>query len=339
MTAPTALALSRSKKAMLLAIASLGFAAPLAVLAQPSAKAPPTAVSPVNVEAASPQTIAAQARSFVQSYATAGNPELGQLSRWHNPVCAQVEGLAQAVQADQIKARVESVAQSLGLRPARPGCKANVEIVFSDNPQATMNDVAKRREDLLGYYHRRDRDRLKTVSRPIQAWYKTSTVGQTASASVDFAGFDQDGGAGSPNDPAGAVRTDDPEVGLPNGCGDAPRFTACLISQFSNVLIVVDAKALQGKTLGQVGEYVVMLALSQPKSLDGCLALPSILDLTAKAGCPGRDRPDGLTPADAAYLTSLYGSDAEAKGDIARGDIASQMGTMLIKADSTAKGG
>ncbi len=52
------------------------------------------------------------------------------------------------------------------------------------------------------------------------------------------------------------------------------------------------------------------MALSQPKprSLDGCLALPSVLDLYAK-DCAGREAPTGLTPADRAYLTGLYAAD------------------------------
>jgi hypothetical protein len=285
------------------------------------------------------QAITTQARNFVQSEATAPNPQLGQISRWHAPVCVQVEGLAQAVQRDQIKARIESVAQSVGLPAARAGCKANVEIVFTDNPQGAMDAVARDREDLLGYYHRSERDHLKTVSRPIQAWYKTSTLGTTANAGIEFPGFDESYGLGAPDAPAGAVRSDDPDTGLPNGCDDAPRFTACLTSQFGNVFIVVDAKALQGKTLGQVSEYMVMLALSQPKSLDGCAALPSILDLTAKSGCPSRARPDGLTPADAAWLTALYASDPQAKGPIAMSEIASRMADILIKAASTVRGG
>ena len=280
-------------------------------------------VSPLTVEGATPTTITSQARAFVQSVSTAPNPEVGQISRWHDPVCVQVEGLAQAAQAQEIKARIESVAQAVGVPAARAGCTANVEIVFSDNAQATMDEVAKRHEDLLGYYHRRDHDRLKTVSRPIQAWYKTATRGEAANDEKD---------SGSP----WAVRVDEPGEPTPTACGDAPHFTACLTSEFVNVFIVVDGKALQGKSLGSVAEYAVMLALSQPKSLDGCAALPSILDLMAKS-CPGREAPTGLTAADGAWLTALYASDAEAKGDGERTDISVRMADILIKASTAAK--
>ncbi len=314
-----------SKKALLLVAASFALVAPLTVgLLTPVKAEAATGLSAVTVEGASPKTITTQARAFVQSVASAPNPEVGQISRWHEPVCAQVEGLAQPAQAAVIKERVESVALALGVPAAQPGCTANVEVVFSDDAQATMDEVAKRHEDLLGYYHRRDHDRLKVVSHPIQAWYKTATRGEAANDEKD---------SGSP----WAVRVDEPGEPTPTTCGDAPHFTACLTSQFVNVFIVIDSKALRGKSLGSVSEYVVMLALSQPKSLDGCNALPSILDMTAKSACPGRVPPSGLTPADGAWLTALYASDPEAKGDGERTDITVRMADILVKASTAAK--
>jgi hypothetical protein len=301
------------------------------MLASAAVAAPSTAVSPLTVQGASPKVLTAEAHTFVESHAQAPNPEVGQISRWHDPVCVQVEGLAQAAQADQIKQRIESVAQAIGVPAAPKGCEANVEVVFSDSPQAVLDDVGKRRADLLGYYHRRDYNTLKTVNHPIQAWYKTATAGDAATAAFENPGFDQASGAGTSHRPAGKMMTDDPDTGTPTACGDAPRFTACLTSEFQNVFIVVDGKALQGRGLGSISDYLTVLALSQPK-LDRCTALPSILDLTAKTTCPGRDAPDGLTPTDAAWLTALYASDSEAKGDGERSEIASRMADILIKA-------
>ena len=148
--------------------------------------------------------------------------------------------------------------------------------------------MAQRREDLLGYYHRRDRDRLKTVSRPVQAWYKTSTRGESDRSGAVFAGLDFT--SADPDHAAGNVRIDDPDIGAPTGCAGAPRFTACLTSQFDNVLIVADAKALQGRNLGHAADYLAMLALSQPKAQDGCTDPAKHLSTwTARAACAGRD--------------------------------------------------
>jgi hypothetical protein len=304
-----------------------------AALAQPASEPPakpaePTTVAPVTVEAApKPKVVEKQAHSFVQSYAAAPNAEVDQIGRWRDPVCVQVLGLP-ADQGALVKARIEEVAQAVGLAKARASCRANVEIVFTDKPQALMDDVARRREQLLGYDHRHGRDRLKTVTRPIQAWYVTATLG---GGDIGGALFNPTGGL------PGGVQVhreviDDPDNPAPVGCGDNPRFTGCLQSAFKNVFVVADAKALEGRELGLLADYLVMVALSQPRSLDGCNALSSVIDVLAKTACPGRDAPDGLTPGDAAYLTALYSADLEARKDKEVSEISGRMARILTKA-------
>jgi len=130
---------------------------------------------------------------------------------------------------------------------------------------------------------------------------------------------------------------DDPENGAPVGCGDAPPFTGCYESWIENVLIVADSKALEGKDLGLAADYIAMLALSKPRSQDGCSALASVIDAFAKSACPGRDAPDGLTPADAAYLTALYAADPGVRKTFEQADIARRMAAILIKANVVAR--
>jgi hypothetical protein len=270
-----------------------------------------------------------QSQSFVLGYAASANAEIDQIGRWHDPVCVQVVGLVDA-QAAAIKARIEEVAKEVGLPATRPVCAANVEIVFTDQPQAVMDLLAKKREYLLGYYHRHEHDRLKKVTRPIQAWYVTATRGE--GGSIAGALF---GGVSGLQLETDVV--DDPENPPPASCGDNPHFTACLKSEFRNVFIVADSKALEGKGSGLLSDYLVMLALSQPKSLDGCNALPSVIDLFAPSACPGRDAPGGLTQADAAYLTALYMSDPEGKKNMEQTDISLRMANILIKANTPPK--
>ena len=324
--------------ASVLMICALGSVA-AAALAQPAA-APSTTVAPVTVTAApQPKVIQKEAHSFVQTYAAVPNPELDQIGRWRDPVCVQVVGLPQADQAALIKARIESVAQAVGVPAARGGCKANVEVVFTDQPQRTLDIVAKRQEHLLGYYHHERTNSLKTVTHPIQAWYVTATrgigvntAGLALSQMKDAAGNPVTDGD-FPGLKAQIETVDDPLSGGPTGCAGS-RVTECLRSVFHNVFIVADSKTLEGKDVGLVADDLVMLALSQPKSLDGCTALPSVIDVFAKAPCPGRDPPDGLTPADAAYLTALYSADLEAGKAFELGDISGRMAKILIKANA-----
>jgi hypothetical protein len=318
-----------SRFVSLLMAALLGSAS--AALAQPASApaaqdAPSTTVAPVTVTVqATPKAIISQSDSFVQHYSAVSSPEIDQIGRWRDPVCVQVEGLVPK-QAALIKARIEEVAQEVGLRAARAGCKANVEIVFADKPQAAMDAVARRREYLLGYEHRHNRDRLKTVTRPIQSWYVTST---RSTSSGNIAALVEAGIAVQLH----LSVVDDPDNMPPMGCMSNP-FTHCYASAFENVFIAADSKVLEGKNLGLVADYMVMLALSKPRSLDGCNALPSVVDRFAQTACPGRDPPDGLTPADASYLTALYAADLEGIKNFEWSDITRRMAAILIKASA-----
>jgi hypothetical protein len=69
----------------------------------------------------------------------------------------------------------------------------------------------------------------------------------------------------------------------------------------ANVLIA-------GQEIGPIADYIAMLSLSQPSSLDDCNDLPSILDLMA-SGCDARAKPVALTESDVAYLKGLYAAD------------------------------
>ena len=326
---------SRASLSSSLACAALLMAS--AATAQSAVQAPPppsatgTTVAGVTVQApAKPKLIEKQAQTFVAHYAATPNREVGQIARWHDPVCAQVVGLPGPEQARLIKARIESVAQAVGLRAAPVDCVANVEVVFSETPQAIMDAVAEHREFLLGYYHLHDRDQLKTVRHPIQAWYVTATRGEgtgaVALAETPFTAFSE----------SRMEVVDDPRLQPPNGCAGSRLGSNCYKSLLRNVFIVADSHALEGKEVGLVADEMALLALSQPRSLDGCAALASVVDAFAKAACAGHDPPDGLTAADAAYLSALYSSDLRARKASEQSEIAGRMARMLIKANAQA---
>jgi hypothetical protein len=313
----------------------------------PSTPAPaPTVVAPVTVQAA-PGPVAAQkeARDFVQSYA-ASTAAIDQIARWHTPICISVAGLSDD-QAARVASRIREVGEGVGMHALPPGCKANIEVVFTDQPQAFMDKVANTREEILGYYHRHDKDKLKTVTRPVQAWYVTQTASGGSNAGLAFVGLTTSIGAasGMGGGPDGAfVNTgqaltassssdnvvDDPDNHGPVGCSEAPQFTHCLTSELNNVLIVIDTSRIQGQKLGPLTDYLSMLALAQVRSLDGCSTLPSVIDRLGTS-CNGREAPDGLTAADAAYLTALYTSDLEKNKPLEQDEIASRMSGMLTR--------
>jgi hypothetical protein len=297
------------------------------------AKAPEaSAVAPVTVHAAPSEALMQkEAQAFVQSY-TATTPELAQVARWLSPICVQVSGLTPD-QSAQVARRIGKVAEGVGMHVLSTGCTANIEVVFTDQPQRFMDRVADTREEILGYYHRSERNKLKTVTRPIQAWYVTGTRGRGGSTNVGLV-FANHGGD-VPLNGTSAVQShreviDDPENPRPAACGDSAHFTICLSSVLRNVLVVVDSNKVKGQDVGLVADYLSMLTLSRPRSLDGCSQLSSVIDALSPT-CQNRSTPDGLTPADAAYLTSLYTADTEANGTHQESDIAARMASILTK--------
>ncbi len=290
-----------------------------------------TAVSPVTVEATKPEELKKQTYSFVQTFA-ATTAKLDQLARWYRPVCVAVQGLP-TDEAAVVKARVEEAAKALKVGAQGRGCNPTIEILFAVQPQDTLDQIAARRPDVLGYDWQRQAAGLKIVSHPIQAWYVTGSEGDANTAGLAFMNM----GWGSVISRAGVAGrqrsgevADDPEENGPTGCGANSRFSACLKSMFEHILVVVDVAQARRFDPGLIADYVTVMALSEPRSLDGCNVLPSVIDLFAR-GCAGRDSPEGLTRADAAYLTALYKADLEAKKAGEQSEIARRMADLLLK--------
>jgi hypothetical protein len=77
----------------------------------------------------------------------------------------------------------------------------------------------------------------------------------------------------------------------------------CALYAVGNLLIVAESAKLYDYEIGSLADYITMLALSQPASLDSCLELPSISNLLAP-GCASVS--NRITDGDLAYLRALY---------------------------------
>jgi hypothetical protein len=291
----------------------------------PASNAP--AVAAVVVEATQPAELRKQTFNYVTSFA-ATSPKIDTVSRWTHALCVTVDGLP-ADKGAVVKARVEEVGQAVGLKVANKTCEANVEIFFAGQAQTFLDKIEAARPQLLGYEYRTEANKLKAMTRPIQAWYMTATVGTGNTVGSTFS-FSAGGESNQKGLGLGEVM-DTPSGRSPAACGDS-RFGGCLKSVFEHVLIVVDLSATGDKSAGLLSDYVTMLALAQPKSLDACNGLVSVIDLYSST-CAGRKAPDGLTRTDVAYLTSLYKANLEAHKSSQESDIASRMADMLLKAN------
>jgi len=233
-------------------------------------------------------------QAFVDSHAKY-SPKINQLTRWVTPVCPEVRNLP-AAYGEFITRRIKAIAASVGA-PTKEPCDLNVEIIFSADPQTILDNVAKKDPRLLGYHFVHNAAAAAKVTRPIQAWYVTST-----SSGVE-------------------TYLDDPYHQGPTGQLGS-HFTIGLYSQFNHILVVVNTDKIAGYPIGPVADYIAMLTLSQSEAPDNCNDLDSILDYL-EPNCT--QKPESLTVADKTYLEGLYHMDKWEIGSLQKSNISEHM--------------
>jgi hypothetical protein len=218
-------------------------------------------------------------------------PVSGKISRWRDGICPVTVGLRPEA-VTYINDRLRAVAADVGAPVnAKAVCTPNIEIVFTTTPQALMNTVRRERPQLLGFAQTtRQMDDLARVVRAIQAWYTTQTRDIDGDTVINMAHRKRPPQQGVPPD-AIMVKTTGSRLG--NG----------LTSDFYHVVIAADPTRLADYPIGQVADYITLLALSHVDTPDTCQALSSIVNLLVP-GCASI--PDGLSAADLAYLNGLY---------------------------------
>jgi hypothetical protein len=304
---------------------------------QGSQSGPDQALQEVTVTAKRLQDHRALARAvsgFVASHSEPG-ARINQIGRWQAPLCPLVIGLQPPAQ-DYFTREILDVARSVGAPAASGGnnCAVTVEIVFTREPQALLDRIAKTYRPLLGFYPASQVKQVTTFSRPIQAWYVTGTRAMDAlpaashgnAAKTDITQFPEQRGGSIVDMPllAGVqVDSDATAMGLqPSGVGGS-YLSNSQSSEFLHVLIIADIGQLARYTVHSIADYLALLSLTRMAQLDRCAPLPSISDLLA-SGC-ATPVADSLTAADRAYLKGLYSADLEKNLNVERADIHEQM--------------
>lgn len=253
----------------------------------------------------------------------------GKIARWEKGICPVAVGQEPAFTAF-VTARVKAIAMAAGAPVSdAKSCTPNVEIVFTNAPQDLLDNIRKNDPDYLGYAETSAlKDKLATVTRPIQAWYMTETIDLDGMRRIDsarrkgsgiamsnFSAFKMPESMGMNRDPLFLPDATYARV-TGNHINDGAR------SGFSHITIAVDAKKLAGQDFIPLTDYIAMLALTQLNSLDVCQQLPSIVNKLA----PNCDQqPDGMTATDLAYLHGLYQMDADKSLLFQQNDIADRM--------------
>jgi hypothetical protein len=299
------------------------FAAGVAILSAGTVSAQTDAPSPTTATSKSPETVLVTGQRSQQDVDTvisqfvdlhaAPNRKTGQYMRDDiGPVCPVTLGLPDAFNAF-VTARIVQVAASVGAKTDKIGnCKHNIEILFTNQPAEVVKSLAQQtRGAILGMHFVNETPRLLEVTHPIQGWYVTGThMEDNAIVPVTSTGTD---GSTLPADDK-TPKVDSAYRNAPDRVSTGSKLPGRRVSSIMNVLIVADVRQVGGREIGPVADYIAMLALSEPRSLDRCNDFPSILDLMS-SDCGARPKPEKLTDSDLAYLKGLYAADLGATTD------------------------
>jgi hypothetical protein len=226
----------------------------------------------------------------------------GQYARWKEPVCFNVYGLS-ATAKYVVERRLKEIAHQVGAPVDRSDpCTPTVTIVFTPDPIATLESVAKARPFLVpGLNFLRSRVRQ---AQPIQAWYNTIVTNDKGTRILEYDGY-----------------TDDP---IWSSSASISRIQSGLTTEMASVIMTVDTKAIMGMSLGTLADHFALLSLAQARALSGCREIETIANLMKK-DCAAGLQPASITNNDLALLTGLYKTPDDYTGRLQRQRIIGNM--------------
>lgn len=289
----------------------------------------PGAADDVTVTGAREQAIA----KFVETRAAATR-FAGKIARWQARICPKVYGIPDNY-AKFVVTKLNEVAKEAGAKTnVDPACKINIQIVFTTSPQALMDNIRKEHPNYLGYHDSlAQAEQMTQLRRPVHAFYTTQTTDYRGQSQIDTRrrlGIDLKMAAapqaGTLTESANGTVT----MNMPNASGagsvSGTRFLGDGIrAEFNHIIVVVDTTKVADLEMGTLGEYIAMLALSQPERFDACQDLASITNLMIDPACAPATLVSQMSPHDISYLQGLYKMDIAGSLRVQKSQITSKM--------------
>jgi hypothetical protein len=226
-------------------------------------------------------------RSFIDQLAVSARG-VDQLSTWDFRICPGVAGL-RAQHAQLVVDRMAQRAMDVGLSVGEPGCRANVLVMISMDPDTLAQQLFNESPAALGFYSERGQSTLGRAAlrdfvesdAPVRWWHVSQEYTQGNEAVTETL----DGQAPY------TVRHGGPSL-LRRGTH----------LNFVAAIVIVDGRRLvDGVDLGALADYLAMVTLAQVDPEAETQGLPTILNLFVQAGAPHT-----LTEWDVGYLRGLY---------------------------------
>lgn len=225
-----------------------------------------------------------QARDYIAEVARPAGRY--RLARWAGSICVSVTGL-DARYAQFVVDRVSAVAASVGLDPGAPGCRPEVVIAFTRNPDGVARAWVSDDMDTFRLSRTGGTDlgaqgleQFQASDDPVRAWHVSTTVFAASGRSVD----------------------DSVELSpVISAAGATPSLIqSSSYERLIRTFIVVDADRIDQASFGSLGDYLAFVALAQIDPGSETAGLDTVLNLFS-------DQPSArLSAWDFDYLQSLY---------------------------------
>lgn len=215
-------------------------------------------------------------------------------ARWRRSVCIGVHNLENEA-AQYVVDRISVAAVDVGLEPGEPGCRPQVNIVFSTDGQALASNMVESHPRVfrpmmgdpgldLGI---EALDHFVESPQPVRWWHVSVPVAtHTGVAAIEM-----------PNTPCFTPPRCYPWIPV----AGPSRVHSGVRDDLMYVIIIVDASALQGNTWRQISDYLAVVSLAQIDPRTDPLEFDSILNLFSNPAAYS-----GLTDWDRNYLHALY---------------------------------
>ena len=207
------------------------------------------------------------------------------LARFQDPLCPGIIGVEQ-VQAETMVGLIRQNAAELGLRLADPQtCEANLIVAVLDNPKGYLESLRKRKGYLFDWLGRDERQALFDAPGPARTWTRVFTRSRD----------------GLP------VYRSQSLTDLPFTTMEAAHSLIYVPTRRDIIssMVLIDKKAVQGLSVGQVAAYATMRGLSGEQAERLEAPGESILGLFGEGA-----KPAGLTRSDKIFLRTLYSTKA-----------------------------
>jgi hypothetical protein len=268
------------------------------------------AQTPSQPEPASNQevlVVTAPTRQAIQTFvgSLASTPQYAdQMGRWDRHICPGVIGLHRE-QAQFIVDRIARRAIQVGLRPGNPGCRADIAIFVTPDAQLFAREFVHNFGRVMARYHdvyvstpgEAALDEFQNDARPVRWWHVSEMMTRDGHL-FDAAVSPPDRGMHVPG-AVGTVYASAPMVRF-----DGTRLRRPTHQDFQRVIIVVDARQVEGVRVDALSDYLAMVALAQLKPDQDVSGFPTILNLFAPPGA--RTTPTQMSDWDVAYLQGVY---------------------------------